>query len=82
MIIDQMLRRIEFMHNKDFVYRDIKPENFLMGVNKNSKICYLIDFGLGKRYRDSKGNHIKHKDNKGLVGTARYVSINTHKGIE
>ncbi len=43
---------------------------------------YLIDFGLGKRYRDQKtGNHISYRDNKGLCGTARFVSINTHRGI-
>ena len=51
-------------------------------MDKKNKICYLIDFGLCKKYKDSQGNHIKLKDGKGLVGTARYVSINAHKGME
>lgn len=61
----------------------MKPENFLMGTNKRFDTVYIIDFGLSKRYKDRKSNeHIPYKENKGLVGTARYVSINTHLGIE
>lgn len=82
MLADQMLKRLEFIHSKNFIHRDIKPENFLMGAGKNSHIVYLIDFGLAKQYRDSKGHHIPYKDNKRLTGTPRYASINNHKGIE
>ena len=54
-----------------------------MGTNKRFDTVYIIDFGLSKRYKDRKSNeHIPYKENKGLVGTARYVSINTHLGIE
>jgi serine/threonine protein kinase len=81
MLADQMLKRLEFIHSKNFIHRDIKPENFLMGAGKNSHIVYLIDFGLAKQYRDSKGHHISYKDNKRLTGTPRYASINNHKGI-
>ena len=48
------LTRIETLHNKDYVHRDIKPENFCMGAGRNGNILYLIDFGLAKKYRDSK----------------------------
>ena len=71
------------MHLKNFIYRDIKPDNFVVGKKgKISQIIHLLDFGLSKKYKDSKtNNHIPYKDNKGLIGTARYVSINTHLGI-
>lgn len=42
----------------------------------------VIDFGLSKSYVDNKGNHIKQIKKSGLVGTARYASINSHKGYE
>ena len=61
----------------------MKPDNFLIGHGKKQNVVYVIDFGLAKRYRDPKtGEHIPHKDNKSLTGTARYASVNAHLGIE
>lgn len=73
------------MHTNHFLHRDIKPDNFLMGLQskKAAHIVYVIDFGLSKRYRDPKtGEHIPYRDNKELTGTARYASVNTHLGVE
>jgi serine/threonine protein kinase len=83
MLADQMLTRIEFVHSKGYLHRDIKPDNFLMGLGRKANQVYLIDFGLAKRYRDANTNrHIPYRENKNLTGTARYASCNTHLGIE
>eukprot|EP00919_Chromeraceae_sp_WS-2016_P050079 GHVR01118775.1.p1 GENE.GHVR01118775.1~~GHVR01118775.1.p1 ORF type:complete len:287 (+),score=30.02 GHVR01118775.1:68-928(+) len=83
MLADQMLNRIEYIHAKNFIHRDVKPDNFLIGLGKRAQVVYLIDFGLAKKYRDPKSQqHIPYRENKNLTGTARYASINTHLGIE
>ena len=76
------ISRIEYIHSKNFIHRDVKPDNFLMGLGKKGNLVYLIDFGLAKKYRDARTHqHIPYRENKNLTGTARYASINTHLGI-
>ncbi|KAL2970877.1 hypothetical protein AAZX31_15G163100 [Glycine max] len=84
MLADHMINRVEFVHSKSFLHRDIKPDNFLMGLGRRAnQVVYCIDFGLAKKYRDSSTHqHIPYRENKNLTGTARYASMNTHLGIE
>lgn len=83
LLADQLISRIEYVHSKSFLHRDIKPDNFMMGLAKRGNQVYIIDFGLAKKYRDPRTHaHICYRENKNLTGTARYASINTHLGIE
>lgn len=83
LLADQLISRIDFIHSRNFIHRDIKPDNFLMGLGKKGNLVYIIDFGLAKKYRDGRTHqHIPYRENKNLTGTARYASINTHLGIE
>ncbi|ELK29017.1 Casein kinase I isoform alpha [Myotis davidii] len=85
MIADQMISRIEYLHTKNFIHRDIKPHNFLMGIGPHSNKSDTA----GKRKRSTAAvqnnktkQHIPYREDKSLTGTARYASINAHLGIE
>jgi len=81
MLADQFISRIEYLHSKYYIHRDIKPENFLVGLGSYYNKVYIIDFGLAKKYRSAK-KHINYKEGNKLVGTARYASVNSHRGIQ
>ena len=80
LIGNQALLRLEAVHKKGIVHRDIKPDNFLMGLT--DKKLYLIDFGLAKMFiDDSSGLHVKMTTGHKIIGSSRYASRRMHQGI-
>ena len=72
----QLLDRLEYIHSKNYIHRDIKPNNVVIG-RKDPKTIYLIDFGLAHQYRSYRtGKHIKFKNIKKTFGNVRFLSTN------
>ncbi len=81
----QLLHRLEHLHSRGFIYRDVKPENCCVGRASRGRadLVHLVDFGLAKEYLDpDTGDHVPFAEGKCLAGTVRYMSINAHRGIE
>ena len=81
MIAIQILERLEYIHSKNYIHRDIKPHNFLVSP-KNEGLIYIIDFGLAKKYKSDRGNHVRFAVTKHITGTPRFSSINAMRGVE
>jgi len=82
--IVNMVKILESVHKMGIIHRDVKPDNFLFGVDKNAEDLYLIDFGLCKKYttREDGGGHIAIRRGRPITGTPNYVSVNVHNGLE
>lgn len=72
-----LVSTLNYIHRQGYVYRDLKPENMMIGFNGK---VYLVDFGMCVHYVHN-GRHIKKSRSKLFIGTLRYASINTHRGI-
>ena len=82
MIMIQCLERLKTLHDKGIIHRDMKPENFVIGRKNKERTIYLIDFGLSKKYINDNNIHISMKTDRNMIGTVRYISMNTHQGFE
>eukprot|EP00928_Gymnodinium_smaydae_P053261 TRINITY_DN37297_c0_g1_i1.p1 TRINITY_DN37297_c0_g1~~TRINITY_DN37297_c0_g1_i1.p1 ORF type:complete len:329 (-),score=43.28 TRINITY_DN37297_c0_g1_i1:437-1423(-) len=86
MLADQMITRIESIHRKGIIHRNIKPGHFLIGLGSKANIVHLIDFGLATTTCPSAAlevpGHPSTAKHRNHVGAPRYISMNAHRGLE
>ncbi|EPS62497.1 hypothetical protein M569_12290, partial [Genlisea aurea] len=75
---------LEKLHFRGYVHGDVKPENLLLGSpgTPEEKNLFLVDLGLGKKWRDaSTGLHVEYDQRPDVFrGTVRYASVHAHLG--
>eukprot|EP00274_Cyanoptyche_gloeocystis_P005108 CAMPEP_0196654580 /NCGR_PEP_ID=MMETSP1086-20130531/4309_1 /TAXON_ID=77921 /ORGANISM="Cyanoptyche gloeocystis , Strain SAG4.97" /LENGTH=323 /DNA_ID=CAMNT_0041986431 /DNA_START=83 /DNA_END=1051 /DNA_ORIENTATION=- len=79
----QLLDRIEYVHSLGYIFRKLKPRDFLMGSGSNSHRVFPIDFALFKRFRDPEtGEHIPYREKREIMARVKYASIEVNFGVE
>lgn len=76
----KVVKILKFIHEKGLIHRDIKPDNFLVGLQNKKNEVYIIDFGFCRKYiNDQTNKHIEQRHIKNIIGTPNFISVNMHQ---
>jgi serine/threonine protein kinase len=79
----QMLNRLELLHAKDLVHRNIRPESFVIGNGTKISQLHMVGLGNAKNYKHSKSKeHVQLKERKDTTSNPVFASLQTHLGVE
>ena len=49
-VLIQTLERIESLHEAGYISRDVKAPNFAIGVDNQTAVVYMLDYGFARKY--------------------------------
>lgn len=73
----QTLERLSVLHDSGWLNRDVKAQNFAVGLGEESSIVYMLDFGLTRRYLERDGRRHLLRPWGPSVGTFPYAPLNS-----
>ena len=83
MIAEQAIQRLESIHSRGFVYRDVSPSNLLIGMGSKTDKIYLVDFELAERYTDIEGGHLAFGPSESRISKdLRFLSVHAHLRVK
>ncbi|VDK70271.1 unnamed protein product [Litomosoides sigmodontis] len=83
MLADQMLDRIQCMHDAGYIHGNLTSDTFVMGIKENIARVYLVDMKFASKYINISGGrrkHIPYEENTGFFGSPCFASVNRHLG--
>lgn len=79
----QMLHALRELHARNFLFVDVKPDNFMLGIkgSDNEDKIYMVDFGVADKYINARGEHKETNGTGAGCGTPAYMSLSMHAGL-
>ncbi|XP_076115138.1 uncharacterized protein LOC143082974 [Mytilus galloprovincialis] len=69
----QIIRALNYLHNKNIAHHDLKPDNILVEVGPRRVIVKLTDFGLSNAGHQINTNHLSESSISSVVGVANKI---------
>mmetsp|Transcript_14361 Transcript_14361/g.26404 ORF Transcript_14361/g.26404 Transcript_14361/m.26404 type:complete len:363 (+) Transcript_14361:24-1112(+) len=80
----QLLLRVEYLHSRGVVHRNICPSSFVMGVKDRVHHVYMTGAECASRFwkkGEVKNGHIRKTHKHELVGDPQFASLRAHTGV-
>ncbi|KFD56519.1 hypothetical protein M514_02623 [Trichuris suis] len=79
----QCAEALSAVHEAGFVLRDVRPENFAIGLHENKDVLSIVDFGSALQFRFGVNNFvIRPEVDADFYGSRLHASFNAHNGQE